>query len=377
MFEIVYHPDYGELNKLDQPKPFFETYESPLRCKITWEHLKQIGFVSRDFRGTRIQTNTDRNLVIKKPEPLTKDDIRLVHSRYHLEMVERFTEFGCGQLGNSVLATEDTMEIALLSAGGAYEAISDVFNNKYSQSFALIRPPGHHAMPGTPDGLCIFNNIAVSIAKLRKDNKFNGKIAIIDIDAHYGNGLAEIFYEDPDVLYTSIHEMDFMMGEDGFFGEIGFGDGLGYNICFPVRYGSGDIVLKKYCNFIEPFLNDFSPDLIIIASGFDGHWADPIGNLNYTSKGYKHFANWIKAVSSQLCGGKVAFCLEGGYNLIMLPRLIETVISQFVDAPKTEYIDDYPQKVINKQSYADELFAERHNDQVDALKKRLERIWRK
>ena len=375
MFEIVYQPAFGERNELGQPKPFFETYETPLRCKLTWEHLKQIGFTPGDFEASGIQRNDEKNLAFKRPAALKKEDILLVHTPYHYEMVEKFSRFGCGQLGNSVLATEDSLDLALLSAGGAYEAINDVITGGHDQSFALIRPPGHHAMSETPDGLCIFNNIAVAISKIRKEQEFSGKLAIIDIDAHYGNGLARIFAHDPNVLYSSIHEMDFSIGEEGFFTEIGLGAGEGYNICFPVRYGSGDKMLQQYCTFLEPFVRDFSPDMIIIAAGFDGHWADPLGNLKYTSHGYQEFTRWVKKISHDVCSGRVSFCLEGGYNLIMVPRLIETIISEFIGVPKTKFIDDYPQDIINRTTYSDELFASRHKDKIDALKKKLRKIW--
>lgn len=375
MFEIIYHPLYGELHDTDQPKPAFESYENPNRCKIIWEYLKKIGYVLRDFRATAIQTNTEKSLVIRKPAPLDKKDLFLVHTQYYIDKVECFTKAGCGQLGDLVLATEDLMEIGLLSAGGAYEAIKDVATKKYNQSFAIIRPPGHHSTPDTADGLCVFNNIALAIKKMRKELDFKEKIVIIDIDAHFGNGLSSIFYQDPTVLYTSIHEYDFLTYDEGFFDAIGLKNGLGYNINFPVPFKAGDTYLEKYCNFIEPFIIKYQPEIIIIATGLDGHWADPIGNLSFSSQGYIYFTNWLKRVSKEVCQSRVCFCLEGGYNLIMIPRLIEILISEFISQPIKNTIDDLPSKHYFSNSVADESFMQSYDEQLKILKKRLERIW--
>lgn len=347
MFEIIYHPLFSELNQLDQPKPFFEAYETPLRTRMIWNYLKKIGYVKRDFKEMSktkkdFFVNSDIDLVFKQPEIMKKEDLYLVHSKYHVELVEQFSKVGSGQIGNLVQATPDTFHIASLSAGGAYEAISNVYERKCNQSFAIIRPPGHHAIADASDGLCVFNNIAIAIRKLQKDFNFKGKIAIIDIDTHYGDGISKIFYEDPKILYTSIHEFDFSTGEAGFFTEMGANKGLGTTINFPIPLKCGDSFFQEYCSFIEPFLEKFSPELIIVAAGFDGHFSDPIGNLTYTSRGYKFFADWLKKIAEKVCSGRISFCLEGGYNLLILPRLIETIISSFIPVKPRKPIDDVP-----------------------------------
>ena len=270
---------------------------------------------------------------------MKKRDILRIHSSYLVELVENLSDVGYGGIGNLVQATSDTMEIALLSAGGAYLAIKDVYKGKTDQSFALIRPPGHHAIRDESDGLCIFNNIAVSIAKLRKEQHFQGKIACIDIDTHLGDGIQKIFYEDPNVLYTSIHE--FIPGESGMFSEIGAGDGKGFNICYPVPLEAGDVYLKGYCQFLESYLKQYKPDLIIVALGLDGHWADPIGNLSYSSKGYGYFAKWVHSLANKVCSGKLALIYEGGYNLAVLPYLAEIFLCEFTKNTHSTPFEDH------------------------------------
>jgi acetoin utilization deacetylase AcuC-like enzyme len=327
MFEIVFHEDFNELHELVDPKPTFETYENPLRTRVIWDYFKSKGYVLRDFDKNGVIENEDLGLRVIKPSPLKKTDILRVHSPYLVELVEHLSSVGYGQIGNLVQASSDALEVALLSAGGAYLAIKNVYIGKTDQSFALIRPPGHHAIRDESDGLCIFNNIAVSIEKLRKEEHFSGKIAILDIDAHYGDGLAKLYYEDPNILYSSIHE--YVPGESGIISEVGTGKGKGLNICYPAPLEADDEYLKGYCEFIEPYLRQFQPKFVIIATGFDGHWADPIGNLSYTSKGYTYFSKWIHSLAKELCNNKISFILEGGYNLAVIPYLAEVILCEF------------------------------------------------
>lgn len=327
MFEIVFHPLFNELHELDEPKPGFETYESPLRTLVIWEYFKFKGYIPSDFNKQGIIEDQSLALRVKKPNPLTKEDILRVHSTYLYELVEHLSSLGYGQIGNLVQASSDSLNIALLSAGGAYTAINDVYEGKTDQSFALIRPPGHHAIRDESDGLCVFNNIAVALEKLRIETGFQGKVLILDIDAHLGDGLEKIYYTSKDVLYSSIHE--YVPGEAGIISEIGAGEGKGFNICYPVPLEADDAYLEGYCNFIEPFIMKYQPEMIVVATGFDGHWADPIGNLSFTSKGYTKFTKWVHTVANKVCNGKISFILEGGYNLAVIPHLAEILLCEF------------------------------------------------
>ncbi|MHA1342060.1 MAG: histone deacetylase family protein [Promethearchaeota archaeon] len=375
MFEIVYHPLYGELHDIGQPRPFFEAYDSPLRCKLTWEYFKQIGFALRDFRGTNIQVNSEKKIYFKKPSALTNNDISLVHSKYHIELVEKSSKKGYAELGLNVVSSEDSHEISLLSAGGAYQALYDVLSRKYPQSFAIIRPPGHHAMPETAEGLCFFNNIGIAIKKYRKDLDYKEKLAILDIDAHYGNGIAKIFYIDRSVLYSSIHEYQFQAGNEGSFSELGADRGFGTNIPFPLPLKANDVYLDMYMEFIEPFLVEYSPDAIIVAIGLDAHWADPVGNLYFTSKSYTKFANWLKRISKNICNSRICFILEGGYNLLMIPRLIENIICEFLDIKPQTPIDIIDEKFIFSKTAQNERVLLKFRKLVNEQRIKLRRIW--
>ncbi|TFG19509.1 MAG: histone deacetylase [Promethearchaeota archaeon] len=369
MFEIVFHPLYNELRELIEPKPVFETYETPLRTRVIWEYFRSRGYIPSDFDKQGLINNLDIDLRVKKPSPLKKKDILRIHSPYLVELVENLSDVGYGEIGNLVQATCDTLDIALLSAGGAYIAIKDVFESKCNQSFALIRPPGHHAIRDESDGLCVFNNIAVSIAKLREECNFKGKIACIDIDCHLGDGLQKIYYEDPSVLYSSIHE--YIPGESGMISEVGAGDGKGFNICYPVPLEADDAYFEGYCRFLEPYLEKYKPDLIIVALGLDGHWADPIGNLSFTSKGYAFFAKWVHSMANKVSNGKVSLIFEGGYNLAVLPHLAEIFLCEFTKKTKYSPFEDYMFPYLNEQK-TENSEIKKHNQN---LKDELDPYW--
>jgi acetoin utilization deacetylase AcuC-like enzyme len=263
---------------------------------------------------------------------------------------------GGGLLDEEVFLTEDTYNLAKKAVGGAIEAIEGVLNNTYAQSLALIRPPGHHAFREKPSGLCIFNNIANSILYLREKSNFDQKIAIIDIDAHFGDGLAQYFYDDPTVLYFSIHEFDFAEGDIGLMDEVGIDEGIGKNINVPVPEGITNNDFITCLELLDPILNEFRPALIIVAAGFDMYYADPIGNCSLTSLAYYKFTEKILKIAESLCDGKIAFILEGGYDIIGLPYCIEAIIKALLnekyDPPSYEdnltFANDSKSKEIDK-----------------------------
>jgi acetoin utilization deacetylase AcuC-like enzyme len=311
---LIIDDDFASKHIPPYPKPSFISFENPLRIKAILNHL------------TRNNIYNDIRIVKVKPRNVTQTLIELAHSKYHIEAVRRISEMGGGLLGDEVFLTEDTYALATKAIGGAIEAIEGVITNKYSQSFALIRPPGHHAFREKASGLCIFNNIANSILYLRKQLNFDQKIAIIDIDDHFGDGLAQYFYNDPSVLYFSIHEYDFTEGDLGLVDELGIDEGLGKNINFPVPEGITNEDFYFCLDLLDPILTKFQPALIIVAAGFDMYYADPIGNCSLTSIAYNQFAEKLLNIAENVCEGKISFILEGGYDIIGLPYCVEAII---------------------------------------------------
>jgi acetoin utilization deacetylase AcuC-like enzyme len=311
---IIVDKDFAEKNNPPYPHPIFLSYESPLRIQSILNYLG----IKNVFENER---------VIKfEPNPVEDSTLNLAHSKYHIDSIRNISSRGYGLLGDEVFVTEDTFELAKKAVGGTILAVENVLNQNVNQSIALIRPPGHHALREKASGLCIFNNIANSIIYLREKLQRIIKVAIIDIDAHFGDGLVQYFYEDPSVLYFSVHEFDFVEGDIGFIDELGYGEGLGKSINFPIPPKTPDAHFLTFMDIIEPLLHEFKPEVIIVAAGFDLYFADPIGNGSLTSVSYYNFARKILSLAENICEGKLAFVLEGGYSLIGLPYCVYAVI---------------------------------------------------
>ncbi|MFX1503766.1 MAG: histone deacetylase [Promethearchaeota archaeon] len=311
---IIIDDDFSSKNVPPYPYPTFLAYETPLRIKAVINYLEK----KQIFENERII----------KINPFEVEDqiIYLAHTKYYVNLIKSLSSRGGGLLDDEVFITEDSYMLAKKAIGGTITAMMKVIKSEINQSIALIRPPGHHALREKASGLCIFNNIANSIFYLREKLHYNKKIAIIDIDTHFGDGLVQYFYEDPTVLYFSIHEFDYIEGDIGFIDEIGAGDGVGKSINFPIPFNSTDNDFLECFEILEPILQEFEPDLIIIAAGFDMYFADPIGNCTLTTKAYYKFTEKLLQISEKICEGKLCFILEGGYSLIGLPVCIHTVI---------------------------------------------------
>ena len=350
---IVIDEDFALKNNPPYPHPIFLSYENPLRIRVILDYLD------------KIKLWEDKRIIKLEPKLINEELLNLAHTKYYIDIVKRLSTFGSGILGEEVFITKDTFSLAKKAVGGAIEAIEKVITKEISQSVALIRPPGHHALREKGSGLCIFNNIANTILYLRKELNYNKKIAIVDIDDHFGDGLVQYFYNDPSVLYFSIHEFDFLENDVGFINELGEGEGLGKNINFPIPAGIKDDEFLVFLDLLEPILKEFKPDLIIVAMGFDMYFADPIGNCFLTSISYNKFAERILRIAKEVCEGKLAFILEGGYSLIGLPFCVQAVISGLLNKK-------YEQPLFEKINFSNESKMEG----VLQIKSKLENLLR-
>ncbi len=316
---IIIDDDFATKHNPPYPNPVFVSYETPLRISAVIRYLERVDLFNH------------KRIIELSPKIINDETLTLAHSEYHINTIKRLTDFGGGIMSEDVFITPDSFSVAKKAVGGVIESIERVLIGDIDQAFALVRPPGHHALREKSSGLCIFNNIATSIFYLREKKQYDKKIAIIDIDDHYGDGLARYFYEDPSVLYFSIHEFDFLEGDIGFISELGGGEGRGTSINFPIPLYTSDEGFLEFFEVIEPILKEFDPDLLIIATGFDMYFADPIGNCLLTSKSYYKFTRRILKLAEEICDGKLVFVLEGGYNLIGLPICCHTVLSALLD----------------------------------------------
>ena len=264
-----------------------------------------------------------------EPKPASVKDVELVHQPDYVQLVERVCSSGGGllDLGDTVVSPE-SYETALYAVGGAVEATDLVMNEEFQNAFAFVRPPGHHAGPSYAMGFCLFNNVAVAAAHLLR--KFHLKrILILDVDAHHGNGTQEIFYNTNKVLYISLHQDPRGFPGAGFIDEVGNGDGLGYTVNVPFPYQTGDkAYLKAFNQIVIPIIQQYKPQFILVSTGFDGYYTDPVASLSLSASTYLKVFEKVLNLASQFCMGKFAAVLEGGYSLNFIGKIATAVIGK-------------------------------------------------
>lgn len=197
-----------------------------------------------------------------------------------------------------------------MAAGATLACTRTVLAGGAQNAFAIVRPPGHHAEPDHSMGFCIFNNVAVAA----RDALERGldKIAIVDFDAHHGNGTQAAFLGEERVAYLSTHQWGIYPGT-GWIDEASQARGRIVNV--PLPAGSGDRVYGRIADtIITPFLQAFGPQLILVSAGFDAHWNDPITSLGLSTRGFHGLATCLARMAGELCGGRIVFVLEGGYD---------------------------------------------------------------
>ena len=278
------------------------------------------------------------------PRNATKDEILLFHTDNHYEHIKSLNGSITADAGISAPTGIGSFDIALLSVGGVLEAIDCVIDGKVDNAYALVRPPGHHAMPNKAMGFCIFGNAAIA-GKHALKNKGLSKIAFVDWDVHHGNGTQAAFYEDSDALTISIHQDRNFPTNSGLINETGEGKGSGYNINIPLPPGSGVGAYEAaFDRVVIPALEAYKPELIIVPSGFDGGAGDPIGRQMMTSEGFKSLTEKLMQSADQICDGKILMTHEGGYSAATVPFFAHSVIETL--AQENMGITDPFQKII-------------------------------
>lgn len=265
--------------------------------------------------------------LIHAPIPAEPESIQAVHSELLIERVQRTAANGGAWMDQDTYVSPASYDIALLAAGAAIQAVDLVMSGDAAQSFSLARPPGHHAEPNRAMGFCLFNNVAVA-ARHAIERYALSRVAIVDWDVHHGNGTQAIFWEDPSVLFVSLHQFPYYPGS-GAQNERGGGRGDGYTLNIPLPAGSGDeIYLKALQEIVVPALDAYQPELLLISAGFDAHRSDPLAQMNLTTDCFAEFARLMQAVANRSCEGRVALILEGGYNLQALGESVVAVIRE-------------------------------------------------
>jgi acetoin utilization deacetylase AcuC-like enzyme len=258
--------------------------------------------------------------------------IELIHSPSYIRRAGQEIKSGVSHLDSMDTAVcRESYEVALMAVGGSLKMSDTVMKGVADNGFCAVRPPGHHAEKDYAAGFCIFNNIAIAARYIQKIHGIK-KIAVVDWDVHHGNGTQHSFERDPSVLYISLHQFPHYPGT-GSETETGEGKGRGYTMNIPMRAGSGDDeYLHAFHHRIIPRLEEFSPEIILISAGFDGHRSDPLSSIKLSSDVYAEFTNMLMAVADRHCKGRIVAFLEGGYNLSALTESVAAMMKSLVRA---------------------------------------------
>lgn len=329
--------------------------EDPRRIEAIMKGFKDAGLI---YHGS----NTDLSEILKdsptrwmyriSARHAEESEICTVHTAAHYNWVKSLAdqtperlrimtaEYDQGR--RSLYVGSLTLEASLISCGGAIETCKNVVEGNVKNAVAVIRPPGHHAEYNESMGFCIFNNVCVAARVCQADYPDTcRKVLILDWDVHHGNGIQNIFYEDPNVLYISLHvyqDGKFYPGEpaiagvpDGDLDHCGLGAGIGRNVNIGWHdQGMGDgEYMAAFQKIIMPIAQEFNPDLVIVAAGFDAAEGDELGACHVSPACYAHMTHMLMS----LAGGKVAVCLEGGYNLEAISRSALAVAKTLMGEP--------------------------------------------
>jgi acetoin utilization deacetylase AcuC-like enzyme len=248
-------------------------------------------------------------LVPLEPRAATREELERVHPAAYLDAMGRFCQGGGGRIDADTGATGESWDAAVLAAGAGVTAVEALDRGEADAAFCAVRPPGHHATASRAMGFCLLNNVAVTAAALADRGE---RVAIVDYDAHHGNGTQDLFYTDSRVLYVSLHEYPLYPGT-GALSETGRGGGEWHTLNLPMPEGAtGDVYLRAFRDVVEPVVRRFDPTWLLLSAGFDGHQRDPLTGLGLSSGDFSMLTSWLVRMAPP---GRVIAFLEGGYDL--------------------------------------------------------------
>jgi len=317
---------------MPRPQPTFAVVEDP-RYR---EHRAPAGHPECPERllavSAAVETFADR-VGHREPRPAEPEDILRIHRAAHLEAL-RACAGRAVQLDPDTYMSPASFEVALLAAGGTVDLVKAVARGDVGSGLAAVRPPGHHAEADRAMGFCLLNNVAIA-ARAAQVALGIERVLIFDWDVHHGNGTQHEFESDPSVLYVSTHQHPYYPGT-GAATEAGVGPGLGATLNIPMPAGCGDTeYLGAVHRLLVPAARAFRPELILVSCGFDAHATDPLASMQVTGDGFAGMTTLVRALAADLCGGRVAFVLEGGYSAVGLDEGTRAVVGGMLahDAP--------------------------------------------
>lgn len=260
------------------------------------------------------------------PRPARVEELLRVHKEVYVERVLDALDGSWGNLDPDTFFSPGSRDAALFAAGGGIDLAESVQRGDVDWGWAVVRPPGHHATWERACGFCIFNNIAVAASSLLAREDVD-RVAIFDWDVHHGNGTQDQFWDNPNVLFISMHQWPHFPGS-GLTHQLGGtgAEGRTVNFPFPAGCSDGDY-LAAVDNVALPLIRAFNPQHILVSAGFDAHEKDPLAGLEMTSDCFAQMASRLRLLSQEVCDGKMTLFLEGGYHMRALSESVEMTAS--------------------------------------------------
>ena len=283
--------------------------EKPERLDSVLRHLKRTGLLDACPAG--------------QVREVEDDELRRVHSAAYLASIVDVDRRGGGPLDADTWMSPGSLTAARLAAGAGVEAVAMVLAGETRRAMALVRPPGHHALPAGAMGFCIYSNVAVAAREALARHALN-RILIVDFDVHHGNGTQDVFYESAETAFLSIHRHPFYPGT-GRKDETGSGPGLGLTHNIPLPFGTPPAEFRAaFRAGLEKLADRHRPELILISAGFDAMAEDPVGGLGLDFEDFDRITRDVVDVADVHAGGRIVSVLEGGYNPSLLAGCVET-----------------------------------------------------
>lgn len=320
------------------------------------EHAGRLRAIHQALDGSGLRPR----LLSLSPRPATIEELTAVHTPEYVTALQQVMDKAPAYIDYApTYIVPESYAVAVLAAGGALRAVDAVLDAsaEAQTAFALVRPPGHHAVPDQAMGFCLFNNVA--LAARHAQTRGLKKVMIVDFDVHHGNGTQDAFYADPSVLFLSTHQYQpgFYPGTGGA-EEIGAGAGEGFNINVPLPAGAGDAAFERLAaEIITPAAERFAPELLLVSAGFDAHWADPLASLQLSHTGYGHLTRALIALAEKHCGGRMVLTLEGGYDLNALAGGVVTVFRALLGEETPDALGPAPRRETEVRPILDKVRA--------------------
>lgn len=296
------------------------THPSSLDHCAPWDHPERPERVGAAVEGARA---SDVGIAWIEARAATRTELLAVHDERLLDRIRRLSIEGGGALDPDTYVCSASWDAARFAAGAGLVVVDAIERGKADFGFAAVRPPGHHAEAGRAMGFCLVNNVAVAAADLVRRG---ARVAIVDWDAHHGNGTQDIFADSPDVLYVSTHHAPFYPGT-GRVEEVGSGLGFGTTVNIPLPAGSdGATYRDAFSRIVLPVLDQYAPDWLLVSAGYDGHVDDPLGGLGLLTSDYAALAGSLGITMKRT---NTVFLLEGGYDLQAVKESVSETLEGF------------------------------------------------